>query len=125
MVLVDTSVWVSHFRSASQILVELAELDLIITHSMVIAEIACGTPPVPRLQTLADIALLKPATSASLSETRSFIEREQLYGLGCGIVDLMLLASTLLTPNAQLWTLDRRLAALAERFQVSFRNFNQ
>jgi hypothetical protein len=30
----------------------------------------------------------------------------------------MLLCSTLLTPSAQLWTLDKRLSALAERFGV-------
>ena len=47
-----------------------------------------------------------------------FIEREQLYGLGCGLVDMVLLASTLITPGAELWTLDKRLAGLAERFGV-------
>jgi hypothetical protein len=47
-----------------------------------------------------------------------FIERERLFGLGCGLVDLLLLCSTLLTPSARLWTLDKRLSALAERFGV-------
>ena len=31
-----------------------------------------------------------------------FIEREQLNGMDCGLIDLMLLASTLITPGAQL-----------------------
>lgn len=47
-----------------------------------------------------------------------FIEREKLYGFGCGLVDMVLLASTLITPGAELWTLDKRLAALSERFGV-------
>jgi hypothetical protein len=47
-----------------------------------------------------------------------FIENEKLYGLGCGLVDLVLLASTMMTPGAELWTLDKRLVALAERFGV-------
>ena len=49
----------------------------------------------------------------------AFIERHRLYGLGCGLVDLMLLASTLMTENALLWTLDRRLNSLAERFGIA------
>jgi len=35
-------------------------------------------------------------------------------------VDIALLASTLLTPGASLWTLDKRLAGLAERFGVAY-----
>jgi len=50
-----------------------------------------------------------------------FIERARLFGLGCGFVDLLLLASTLMTPGVELWTLDRRLNALAERFDVVHR----
>lgn len=48
------------------------------------------------------------------------MEREKLYGLGCGLVDMTLLASTLLTAGAQLWTLDKRLANLADRFGVAY-----
>jgi hypothetical protein len=47
-----------------------------------------------------------------------FIEREKLYGLGCGLVDMALLSSTLITPGARLWTFDKRLASLAGRFGV-------
>ena len=50
----------------------------------------------------------------------AFIEREKLYGLGCGLVDMLLLASTLITPGAALWTLDKRLAELAGRFGVDY-----
>jgi hypothetical protein len=37
------------------------------------------------------------------------------------VVDLALLASTLLTPGSRLWSLDRRLAQLAQRFGVAYR----
>ena len=47
------------------------------------------------------------------------MERERLYGLGCGLVDITLLASTLITPGARLWTLDKRLAGLAQRFGIA------
>ena len=117
-VLIDTSVWVDHFRRRNDRLVELIVMDQALTHPLIVGELACGTPPAPRLQTLADIALLQVATPASVPETMDFIEREKLYGLGCGWVDLTLLASTLITPGAILWTRDKRLAALAERFEV-------
>ena len=94
--------------------------DEVLTHSMVLGELACGTPPGPRERTLGDIGLLRPATQASRDEVMAFIEREKLYGLGCGIVDMCLLASTRMTPGARLWTLDKRLAKLAARFDVAF-----
>lgn len=119
-VLVDTSVWVDHFRNRNIVLTHLMLSDRALTHPMVIAELACGTPPAPRKQTLGDIGLLQPATQANLSEVRELIEREQLYGLGYGSIDIALLASTLITPDARLWTFDKRLATLASRFDVGY-----
>lgn len=95
-------------------------LDRVLSHPLIVTELACGTPPAPRSRTLADIATLPQARQATLEDVRGFIEREQLYGLGCGVADLALLAATLLTPGARLWSLDRRLAQLAQRFGVAF-----
>ena len=120
-VLIDTSVWVDHFRRCNDALVNLVELDRALTQPMVIVELTCGTPPEPRTQTLHDIELLQSVSQASLSEVREFIEREKLYGLGCGLVDFTLLASTLITSGSSLWTLDKRLAGLASRFGVEFK----
>ncbi|WP_110648992.1 type II toxin-antitoxin system VapC family toxin [Salinicola peritrichatus] len=119
-VLIDTSVWVDHFRKRNDTLVELIEMDLALSHPMVLAELACGTPPAPRTRTLHSIGLLRPCNQAGLREVVDFIERESLYGLGCGLVDMCLLASTLITPGAQLWTLDKRLADMAGRFGVAY-----
>ena len=117
-VLVDTSVWVEHFRQRSPALMRLLDADLVLMHPMVQVELACGTPPAPRAQTLRDLGSLQPTQQASLQEVMDFIEREELYGLGCGLVDMVLLASTLITPGAALWTLDKRLATLSDRFGV-------
>ncbi len=105
-VLVDTSVWVAHFRASNTALTNLLERGLVLGHPLVLAEIACGTPPAPRVQTLSDLALLDQANQASLSEVMAFIEREKLYGLGCGFVDLALLASACVSPATSLWTSD-------------------
>ena len=118
-VLVDTSVWVDHFRNRNAALEILLRQDLVCVHPMIIGELACGTPPAPRSRTLRDLGLLPTIQHATLRETMAFIERESLYGLGCGLVDLVLLTSTLLTPGAKLWTLDQRLDKLAARFGVA------
>ncbi len=120
-VLVDTSVWVDHFKNRNDALVSLLVSDQALTHPMVLVELACGTPPAPRARTLGDIGLLQPARQASLAEVVAFIEHEKLHGLGCGLVDVSLLASTLITPGARLWTLDQRLNDLSVRFRVAHR----
>lgn len=119
-VLVDTSVWVDHFKGYNAELVALLERDLVLMHPWVIGEIACGTPP-KREQTLTDLEGLQPAIQASSQEVLAFITREKLYGLGYGWVDFQLLASTLLTQGSELWTLDKRLSGLAERFGAAHR----
>ncbi|MDN5938345.1 MAG: hypothetical protein L0H83_06750, partial [Salinisphaera sp.] len=80
----------------------------------------CGTLPEPRTQTLDAVSLLRPCNQASLQEVREFNERERLYGFGCGLVDMALLASTLITPGARLWTLDKTLAETANRFGAAY-----
>jgi predicted nucleic acid-binding protein len=117
-VLIDTSVWVDHFRHHNGALVALLGLDMAWTHPMVVAELACGTPPAPRRRTLGDMERLQQVQQATLPEVMVLIEREKLHGLGCGLVDLVLLASTRITPGAALWTLDKRLAGLAARLGV-------
>ena len=118
-VLVDTSVWIDHFRHSNTALEVLLRQDLACIHPIIVGELACGTPPAPRSRTLRDLGLLPTIQHASLRETMEFIERESLYGLGCGLVDLVLLTSTLLTPGAKLWTFDQRRAGLAARFDVA------
>jgi len=119
-VLADTSVWISHFRKPNPVLQTLLSADLVLCHPMVLIEIACGTPPAPRERTLNDFRELRLTTVSSTEETLALIEREQLQDSRCGAVDLLLLASVLLTSDAVLWTLDKNLKALAARFEISF-----
>jgi len=100
-VVVDTSVWVEHFRHPNASLITLLGLDIVLTHPMIVGEIACGMPPA-RARTLKDFALIQQAERASSREVMDFIEREKLFGIGCGQVDLMILTSTLMTPGDKL-----------------------
>lgn len=119
-VLVDTSVWVEHFQRPLPALIQLLRVDDVLTHPLVMLELTCGTPPEPRARTLGDLALLRQTRLATPGEVADWIERERLYGRGCGAVDCTLLASVLLTPSTKLWTRDRRLVQLAEQFGVHY-----
>ncbi|ASK34842.1 type II toxin-antitoxin system VapC family toxin [Alloalcanivorax mobilis] len=117
-VLVDTSVWVSHFKETNPVLSARLLRDEVLIHPFIIGEIACGIPPAPRQRTLADLFLLAHVNEATATEVMAFIDRKELYGRGCGWVDISLLASTLMTPDCRLWTRDKRLAILADQFGV-------
>ena len=90
-------------------------------HPLIVLELACGTPPSPRERTLGDLKKLQQSVIATTEETLELIEREQFQDLGCGAVDISLLASVLLTPDTLLWTVDKNLDALATRLGVAFR----
>ena len=81
---------------------------------MVIGKLAMGNLH-GRGEILGALPTLPGAVVASHDEVMDFIERVQLHGQGVGYVDAHLLASVRLTPDARLWTLDRRLGDLAAR----------
>jgi predicted nucleic acid-binding protein len=122
MVLVDTSVWVAHFRKSNSAFETLLANDQILCHPLVLLELACGSPPSPRTKTLGYLGKLQRATVATQDETLEFIEKHRLYESGCGAIDVSLLASTLLSENALLWTLDKALENLATQLGISYGN---
>jgi predicted nucleic acid-binding protein len=121
LVLVDTSLWVGHFRRANPVLQSLLATDQVLCHPLIVLELACGTPPAPRERTLGDFKMLRQAVVATTEETLALVEKERLCDSGCGAMDVALLASVLLTPDSRLWTSDRNLDALASRLGVACR----
>ena len=111
MILIDTSVWIDHFRSRVPTLSNL-DLDDVITHPFVIGELACGMLRARR-DVLALLADLPQATIVSHEEVLHFIEERRLMGKGIGYIDAHLLAAVSLTEGAQLWTHDKSLEAVA------------
>jgi predicted nucleic acid-binding protein len=118
-VLVDTSVWVSHFKQRNERLVSLLESGLVRCHPYVVVEIACGTPP-NRHNVIGLLQALEMVSVATPLEMIELLARRQLYGRGCGFVDMSLLAGALLCGGTQLWTLDKRLAVLAHEVGVAY-----
>jgi len=119
MILADTSVWISHLRSGVPAFAELLEAGVVLTHPMVIGELAVGSLSA-RDDVLGLMSSLPTVTVASHDEVLSFINARGLHGQGLGWVDVHLLSSTLLTPEARLWTEDRRLAMAAHEVAVGW-----
>ena len=112
MILVDSSVWIDHLRVGDAALAERLELGIVLGHPFVLGELACGRLR-NRTEILMLLADLPQAVPAADAEVLAMIERHRLMGRGIGYVDAHLLASTLLTPDAALWTRDRRVANIA------------
>lgn len=119
-ILVDSSVWAEHFKRPNAGLLKLIAQGRVRCHPLIVGEVACGTPP-NRLALLRDLNRLPTVRQATLREVFVFIERESVFGRGVGLIDVMLLASARITPGIEVFTLDKRLAAQAERFDILYR----
>lgn len=117
MILVDTSVWVDHFRNGNRHLAERLIAGAVLCHPLIVAELALGTLK-SRGELLTLLDDLPGAPRASDAEVRTLIEDRRLMGRGIGVVDLHLVASCLLSPGTSLWTNDRRLNTVAKDVQI-------
>ena len=115
--LVDTSVWIDHFRRPNADLEQLLDEGRVATHPFVIGELACGSLA-QRAEVLRLIAALPFAAIATHDEVLTFVERQRLQGTGLGWIDVHLLASARLTRQS-LWSTDRRLRAAALRLGLA------
>jgi predicted nucleic acid-binding protein len=118
-VLLDTSVWIRHFKQSNQRVVQLLESELVVSHEFVIAELACGSLK-SREETLGYLNELVALPTVFTREVILLIESKVLYSRGIGLIDAHLLASTLITPDTQLWTADKRLQIIASELGVAY-----
>ena len=120
MILVDTSVWTDHLRSPEHALQEQLKANNVLTHPIVIGELACGNLP-DRTMFLRNMDAISEIGEGTHQEVRDFIESESLMGRGVGFMDAHLLYSVLHRPGALLWTQDQRLNQIAQELSVSYR----
>jgi predicted nucleic acid-binding protein len=118
VILVDSSVWIDHFRRAIPALGPLLTEGQIACHPFVIGELACGQLA-RRRETLMLIRLLPRVEPAEHDEVFDMIESNRLMGRGLGWTDVHLLAAALIS-GSPLWTRDRRLHRAAELLGVGF-----
>ena len=119
MILVDTSVWVEHLRSPVSELQDQVRSGQVLTHPMVIGELACGMIR-RRREFLSYLGALPIIPGLAHERVLEEIETNRLMGRGIGFIDAHLLTSVIADAGAALWTRDRRLNRIAEELGVAF-----
>ena len=117
MILVDTSLWIDHFRRGHSGLRELLYDEEVVCHPFVVGELACGNLK-NRDEILGLLSTLPQARIAQNKEVLHLVENERLFGKGLGWIGAHLLASALLS-DCTLWTLDKSLQKAAVKLKVS------
>jgi predicted nucleic acid-binding protein len=115
MVLVDTSVWVSHLCETHAGLMDLLDDGEVACHPFIVGELACGNVK-NRTTILSLLEALPMALMVEDEEVLAFIDNHDLMGKGLGYIDVHLLASAVLS-GLPLWTLDKKLEKAAEVLQ--------
>lgn len=114
MILVDTSIWVDHFRTRVEALESLIASEQVLGHPFVTGEVAVGSLRHWR-EAVSSLRDLPSARMASEQEVLDLLVKEALVASGLGFVDVHLLASCGKDTGTLLWTRDKRLAAQAQR----------
>jgi len=118
MVLVDTSVWVSHLRDGNVGLEKLLNDGEVICHPFIVGELTCGNLK-NRHEILIYLQSLPMIILAEDEEVLKFIENNQLMGKGLGYIDVHLIASAVLT-DVPLWTLDKTLDKFTKKIGINY-----
>jgi predicted nucleic acid-binding protein len=119
MVLVDTSIWITHLREGSRQLEKLLMDAEVMCHPFIIGEIACGNLK-NRNEIISLLQSLPIAPTIEFEEFLFFIDRNHLMGKGIGFVDVHLLASAQLA-GVPLWTADKKLKSAADQLKLAFK----
>lgn len=116
MILADTSIWIDHLRKGDSALAAHLAAGEVLTHPLIIEELACGHLS-HRNGILGLLEALPAAPVASHAEVLGLISGEGLGGSGIGSVDAHLLASTRLA-NVTIWSRDKALARVAKKLGI-------
>ena len=119
MVLVDTSVWISHLRDGNAILQTLLNDGEVSCHPFIVGELACGNLK-NRVEILSLLQSLPAVIEADHGEVLQFIENNHLMGQGLGYIDMHLIASAMMA-EIPIWTLDRKLAEVSDNLHIGYR----
>jgi len=118
MVLVDTSVWVSHLRNGDAGLEKLLNDGEVVCHPFIVGELACGNLK-NRHEILIYLQSLPMAILAEDGEVLRFIENHQLMGKGLGYIDVHLIAAAVLT-DVPFWTFDKTLDKITKKIGINY-----
>ncbi len=118
MILVDTSVWIDHFRRNNSALQAILLDGKVACHQLIIGELVCGNFK-NRTEIIELLRALPQIPQVSFDEYLYFVEKRNLFGKGIGYVDIHLLASAVMT-KTKIWTLDKRLQNQAVSLSMNY-----
>ncbi len=118
MILVDTSVWIDHFRTGDTLLIRLLEEGRVLSHPFICGELALGDLR-QRAMILEALDALPAIAVAEHAEVMHVIANSGLAASGIGYVDAHLIGSVRLQPGSTLLTRDKRLHELAMRLGLA------
>jgi predicted nucleic acid-binding protein len=118
VVLVDTSLWVSHLRKGVLALQTLLLEAEVACHPYIVGELACGNIK-NRDEFLTLLQALPMLPVVTQEEFMHFVDSNKLMGTGIGFVDVHLLASSRLM-QIPLWTEHKKLKAAATKLKLHY-----
>jgi predicted nucleic acid-binding protein len=120
VILVDTSIWIDHFRETNPQLSSLLLSGSVSTHELVLEELALGgLHHVTEVSNL--LANLPRLPNLRHFEVMHLISSRRLASSGIGVVDARLLGAVI-AHGGQLWTRDSKLRTCAEQADVSYKS---
>lgn len=117
MYLVDSSIWIDHFRKSNPRLVQTLTEQLVMCHPFILGELALGSLK-DRQTVISMLQALPQAAKADDDEVLKLIETQGLFSRGLGLIDAHLIASALIEGDVKIWTGDKRLAAISDEMNL-------
>ena len=118
MVLVDTSVWISHLRHGNSRLQKLLQDNKVVSHPFIIGELACGNIG-NRIEIISLMQSLPMLDVVENEELLLFIENNKMMGSGIGFIDVHLMAAAMLA-GTSLWTYDKKLKLACSHLNIDY-----
>ena len=116
MILVDTSVWIDHWRKNVPQLVAMLNGSQVLIHPLIVGELAVGQLK-NRSVTMKLLQALPQIDSPGFHECLAFLEWHKLYGAGLSWNDVQLLTAAKLA-RATLWSFDKPLINVARKLNL-------
>ena len=113
MILIDTSLWIDHFKRPDPRIAVLIAQGALVHHPFVTGELAVGTIH-PRRRTILLLRNLPQLEVADEDAFYDYMNEHDLAGKGMGFVDIHLLVAASAS-GARVWTRDQRMIEHAPR----------
>jgi predicted nucleic acid-binding protein len=118
MILVDTAIWIDHFRHGNAHLSDLLMANMVSVHPWIVGELACDNLA-QRGWVLGLVRALPQLPVASEEEMMYFLDKHPLAGRGIGYFDMHLLAAATLA-SARFWATEEAVRNAAGELGVLY-----